>query len=142
MCAKLVVNLPMLSFGEKVQIDFAHDRPVLIRIACQAMRSVPCSDSQMVGKIPCCVADSGTKETVLLNFLRCDRFFRMLIQNNLNLARIGTKHTDFQIVTNPVRTQHSKGVGMLPSDKAVYFVGRHSSDLESFHLTVEKLKQL
>ena len=94
MRAELVVNLPVLSFGEKMQIDFAHDRPVLIGIACQVMRSVPGSNSEMVWKIPRCVPDSRAKETVLLNFLRCDRFFRVLIQHDVNPARIGPKHTN------------------------------------------------
>src|SRR5436305_15044560 len=41
MRAELVVNIPMLSFGEKMQIDLAHDRPVLIGIASQVTPSVP-----------------------------------------------------------------------------------------------------
>ena len=133
MRAELIVNLPMLSFGEKMQIDLAHDRAVLIGIACQVMRSVPGGNSEMVRKIPCCVPDSRAKETVLLDFLRCDRFFRMLIQHDLNLARIGTKDANLQIVPNPVRTQHSKGVGMRPSHKPAHFVRWQSSDLERFH---------
>jgi hypothetical protein len=87
----------------------------------------------MVWKIPRCVPDRRAKESVLLNFLRCDRLFRMLIQHDLNLARIGTKDANLQIVPNPVWTQHSKGVGMRPSDKAAHFVRWQSSDLERFH---------
>jgi hypothetical protein len=94
MRAKLVVNVPMLSFGEEMQIDFAHDRPVLIGIACQVMRALPGGNSDMVWKIAGCVPDSRAKETVLLNFLRCDRFFRMLIQHDVNPARIGPKHAN------------------------------------------------
>ena len=94
MRSELIVNLPVLSFGEKMQIHLAHDRPVLIGIACQVMGSIPGSDSELVWKIACCVPDSRAKETVLLNFLRCDRLFRMLIQHDLNLARIGPKDTN------------------------------------------------
>ena len=36
MRAELFVNLPVLSFGEEMQIDLAHDRAVLIRIARRA----------------------------------------------------------------------------------------------------------
>src|SRR5437868_11587351 len=133
MRAELIVNLPMLSFGEKMQIDLAHDRAVLIGIACQVMRSVPGGDSEMVRKIPCCVPDSRAKETVLLDFLRCNRFFRMLVRHYLNLARIGPKGANLQIVPNSMRTQHSEGVGMGPSDKEVHFIRWQSSDLERFH---------
>jgi hypothetical protein len=87
----------------------------------------------MVRKIPRCVPDNRAKETILLNFLCCDRFFRMLIKHNLNLPCIGTKDTNLQIVPNPMRTQHSKRIGMFPADETVYFVRRQSSDLESFH---------
>ena len=97
------------------------------------MRSVPGSDSQVVWKIPRCVPDSRAEKTVLLNFLRCDRLLGMLIYYNLDLARIGTKDTDFQVVSNPMRTQHSKRIGMRPADEAAHFVRWQSSDLESFH---------
>src|SRR5947208_15150747 len=81
MRGELIVNLPMMSFGEKMQIDLAHDRAVLIGIACQVMRSVPGGDSEMVRKIPCCVRDSRAKQTVLLKYLDFDRFIRMWIQH-------------------------------------------------------------
>jgi len=87
----------------------------------------------MVWKVSRCVPDSRAKETVLLNFLRCDRFFRMLIQHNVNPARIGPKHANLQTVPNPVRPQYSKRIGMFPGDKAVHFVRWQSSDLERFH---------
>jgi hypothetical protein len=96
----------------------------------------------MIWKIPGCVPNSRAKETVLLNFLRCDRLFWMLIQHDLNVARIGSKDTDLQIVANSVRTQDSKGIGMDASDEAVHFVRRQSSDLERFHHVVKKLKEL
>jgi len=133
MRAELFINLPVLSFSEEVQIDFAHDRPVLIGIAGQVMRSVPGSDSQMVWKIPCCVSDSRAEKTVLLNFLRCDRLLGMLINYDLDLARIGTKNTDFQVVSNPMRTQHSKGIGMRAADKAAHFIRWQPSNIEWFH---------
>jgi hypothetical protein len=69
----------------------------------------------------------------------------MLIQHDLNLARIGTKDANLQIVPNPVRTQHPKGIGMRPADEAAHFVRGQSSDLERFHdlgLQVKKLKEL
>jgi hypothetical protein len=110
MRAELVVNPPMLSFGEEMQIDFAHDWPVLIGIACQDGRSVPSSNSDLVWDIPRCVPDSRAKETVLLNLLRWDRFFRMLIQHDLYLAGIGPKDTNLQIVSDPMRAQHSKRI--------------------------------
>src|SRR5262249_11113076 len=124
MRAKFFVNLPVLAFGEEMQIDFPHDRPVLVGIACQAMRSVPSGDPETVRNIPSCVPDSRSKETGLMDFLRCDRLIGMLIQHDLDLARVRPKNAYFQILSNPVRTQDTEGIRMRPGNEAAHFVRR------------------
>src|SRR5260370_36590659 len=72
-CAKLFVNLPVLSLAEQMLINLAHDRAVLIRIARQRLRAVPRCEAQMVIEIARCARHSRAEETVPVNSLRRDR---------------------------------------------------------------------
>ena len=133
MGAKLFVNLPVLSFGEEMQIDFAHDRTVLIRIAYEALRSVRGRDAELVIEVARRAGHSRAKETVAMNFLGSDRFFRLPVQGDVDLAGVGPENADLEIVAHPVRSQNPERIGMRSGEKPIQFVGRQPRDLERFH---------
>src|SRR5206468_13068358 len=105
--AKLIVSLPVLPCDEEMQIDRAHDGPVLIWIPRGMMRAVPRSEPEMVWKIAGRPGGTRAKESVLLNLLCCDRLLRCSIEQYLNRACVRAKDTNLQIITNAVRTQHA-----------------------------------
>src|SRR5215831_19938709 len=115
-----------------MQIHLAHDRPVLIRIARDLLRSVPSRDAQMVGKVARRAQDGGAKESVLLNSFCYDRLVGVSIQYDFDLARVGAKDADFQILANPMRPQHAEWIGMRSSDEIFHLIRRHSRDFKRF----------
>src|SRR5260370_21650754 len=102
-CAKLFVNLPVLSFAEQMLINLAHDRAVLIRIARQRLRAVPRCEAQMVIKVAPGSRHSRAEETVAMNFLRSDRPGCLLIQHNVDPSRISPESADLPLVPHPLR---------------------------------------
>jgi ubiquitin C-terminal hydrolase len=87
----------------------------------------------MIWHIPRGAGNSRKKESLLLNLLRCDWLVRFSIEQDVDRARVRTKHTNLQIVTNAVRTQDAKRIGMCPTDEAAHLVTGHSGNLEGFH---------
>src|SRR5437870_10164202 len=126
MGAELFVNLPVLSFRVEMQIDLAHDWPVLVGIARELLQSIPGSHTETVWKIPRRPRPGRTKETVLVNSLRRDRLLRMTIQHNLDRARVRAEYPDLQIITHAVRTQDTERIRMRACDEGFYFVGAQS----------------
>src|SRR5881397_3000802 len=116
-----------------MQIDLAHDRPVLIRIARELLQSVPTSDTNLIWHISRRVGDSCAKKSILLNPLRCDRLLRFTIQHDLDRASVWTENTNLQIIAHAMRTQDAKRIGMNSPDEAAHLVTRQSVDLEGFH---------
>ena len=133
MRAKLFVNFPVLPFGKEMQINLAHDRPVLIGIACELLRSIPGSHTETVWKIPRRPGPGRTKETVLVNSLRRDRLLRMTIQHDLDRARVRAEYPDLQTITDAVRTQYAERIRMRSCDEVFHVIGRQSRDLKTFH---------
>ena len=133
MGAKLFVNLPVLSLGEEMQIDFPHNRAVLIRIAHELLRSVRGCDAEMIIEVARRAGHSRAKETVAMNFFGSDRFFRHPVQGDVDLAGVGAENADLQIIAHPVRSQNPERIGMRSVEKPVQFIGRQSRDLERFH---------
>src|SRR5207244_1895069 len=107
---KFLVNLPVLSLGEEMQIDLAHDRPILIGVARELIRAIPFCDAQMIRRVPCRARDSRTEETFLFDSLRCDRLLRFTIQYDLDRARVRAKDANLQIVPYPMRPQHAERI--------------------------------
>src|SRR5437763_9862397 len=97
MRAKFFINLPVLSFGEQMQIDVAHDWPVLIRIPRELFWAVRFYDAEMVWNVALCVGSSGAKETFLIDPFRSDRFVRFSIEQNLHRARVREKNPDLHV---------------------------------------------
>src|SRR5881628_177510 len=139
MGAELLVNLPVLPFGKKMQIHLAHNGPVLIGIARERLRSIPGGHTEMVWKIPRRPGPGRTKETVLVNSLRRDRLLCMTIQHNLDRVRVRTEYADLQIITDAVRPQHAEWIRMGPGDEPAHLVTRHTGYVESFHGWVDRL---
>ncbi len=116
-----------------MQIDLAHDWPVLIWIPREMLRSVPRSEPEMIWKIAGRAGDTRAKESVLLNLLCCDRLLRCSIEQYLNRACVRAKNANLQIITNAVRTQHAERIRMNSADEAAHLVTRQSGNLEGFH---------
>src|SRR6266542_808626 len=87
----------------------------------------------MIWHIPCRAGNSRKKESFLFNSLRCDGLIRFSIEQDVDRARVRTKHTNLQIVTNAVRTQDAKRIGMYSPDEAAHLITRQSGNLEGFH---------
>ena len=133
MGAKFVVYLPVLAFGEQMQIDLAHDWPVLIWIPREVLRSVQACDAQMIREIAGRARHGRAKESVLLNSLRCNRLLWFSIQHDIDRARVRAKDTNLQIIANAVRTQHAERVSMSTGHEAVDLITRQAGNLESFY---------
>ncbi len=134
MGAKFVVYLPVLAFGEQMQIDLAHDWPVLIWIPRDVLRSIPARDTEMIREIAGRARHGRAKEPILPNSLRCNWLLRFSIQHDIDCARVGTKDSDLQIVANSVRTQHAERISMSTGNEAAHLVTRQAGNLESFRL--------
>src|ERR1041385_6712673 len=104
MRAELVVNLPVLSFCEQMQIYLAHEWAILISIPHELFRAIPFCDAQTVGEIARRARQGCAKKSILLNSFCGNRLAGVSIQHDLDLARVRPKDANFQIVTNPVRT--------------------------------------
>src|SRR5437773_12523249 len=73
MRAEFLINFPMLSLGKQMQVDLAHERSVLIWIACELLRSIPTLDGKSIIEIAGRAGHGCAKKTVAMNSLRCDR---------------------------------------------------------------------
>src|SRR6516164_6194418 len=104
MRTKLFINFPVLSFTEKMQIDVAHDRTVLICIPHELFRPVQFYDIEMVRNPALRAGYRSAKETLRVATLRSDRFVRFSIQHDLNGLRVRTKDPDLHVVANFVGT--------------------------------------
>jgi len=128
-----------------MQIDLAHDWPVLIRIARALLRSIPANDLEMIWDIARRAGDSRTKESVLMNSLSRYRLLRFSIQHYINHARVRAKDPDLQIIANSMRTQQAERIGVSSAHEAAHLVTRQSRDVESFHTfsyTFEAVKRI
>src|SRR5262249_12666531 len=103
MGAELVVNLPVLSFGEKMQVHLAHNGAVLIRIARGLLRPVPSRDTELIRDIARCARHGCAKESILVDALRRNRLLRFSIKNYVDRTRIWSKDSNLQIFANPMR---------------------------------------
>jgi hypothetical protein len=114
MRAKLFVNLPMLSFREQMQIDFAHDRAIAIRIARRPLRLVPVSDAEVVIQITGRRWDPRAKEPVTMNFVGVNWRARLSIHQELYFLGIGSENAHDQVVpTNRWGPKIRKGSGWV-----------------------------
>jgi len=116
-----------------MQIDFAHNGPVLVRISRELFRPIRRYYAQMVIEIARCARYGRAKETFAMNSLRFDRLLRLLIEHDFYLARIGAESANLQIVADTMRSQDAERIGMRSCEKSVQFVGRQAGNLERFH---------
>src|SRR5437763_14741649 len=97
MRAKFFINLPVLSFGEQMQIDVAHDWPVLIRIPRELFWAVRLYDAEMVRNVALRARNTGAKRTVLIARFRIDRLVWFLIEHDLDLPRVPAQGPDHHV---------------------------------------------
>src|SRR6266446_9706938 len=142
MGAELLVNLPVLPFGKKMQIHLAHDRTVLIRIARGLLRPVPSRETEMIWDIARCAWHSRAKESVLVAALCCNRLLQFSIKNDVDRAHIWPKHSNLQIVAHPMGPQHAEWIGVSPGDGPAHLVTRHTGYVESFHALFKSVGRL
>src|SRR3954454_16741312 len=99
----------MLPFGEKVNVDLAHDHAIGIWIARHLFAAVPTFDLQGVRNIARAFLERGLEETVALNFLRLDNG-SIGIELDGHLPRVGTKNADEDVVAQSMWTQNPKRI--------------------------------
>src|SRR5437773_9946728 len=136
MRSELVIDFPVLSFGEEMQIDLTHNRAVLIRITRQLFRAIPRREAKMIIEVTRRAGHTRAKKTVPMNPLCGDRLSRWSIQNDVDLFCIRPKHADLQIIANAVWSQNAEWIGMGPGEKTVQFIGRQSRDFERSHTSI------
>src|ERR1700730_8374035 len=109
--AELVVNLPVLPFAEKMQIDFAHDRSIAVGIAHDTFRSVPIGKAKLGSKVAGRLRHRRAKKAIPMNLFRFDwRLRRNLrgsvsgspIQHDVDLLYVRLKHPDDPIIAEPM----------------------------------------
>jgi len=137
--AKVRRQFKMPPFVEQVQIDFAHDRAVLIRIAHGVFRSVPIGDLQPIIEIASRVRNFRLKKPVAMNFLRLDR--RLPVLDDIDLARVGTKGANRQIVSHPVRSENAERIGMRAGEENIQFVDGQAGYFEGTHARISNLER-
>src|SRR2546423_732559 len=70
MRTEFVVKTPMLAFGEKMNVHFAHDHAIGIRVARDLFAAVPAFDFQGVRNITRAFHERGLEKAFTLDFLR------------------------------------------------------------------------
>src|SRR5207302_7990451 len=101
------------------QIDFTHNRTVLIRITRQLLRAIPRREAKAIIEIARRAGYSHAKKTVPMNPLSGDRLSRWSIQNDVDLFCIRPKHADRQIIANAVCSQYTVWIVMCLGLKVV-----------------------
>ena len=74
MGAEFLVELPMLAFAEKVEIDLPHDDAIGIGVAGDLFGAVPPLDLKHVGDVALAVLQGGLEKTVAVDLLGWDDF--------------------------------------------------------------------
>ena len=122
MRAEFLVKLPVLAFGEKMQVHLAHDCSVAIRIVERAFRAVPAHRSHTIIAVTLFSGQHCLKKSVVMNSFRRDLLLRG--KDDCNFARIRPKDANNQIVSNAMRTENPKRIGMRSFNERSQFVGR------------------
>ena len=133
MRAKFFVNFPVLSFGEEMQIDIAHNGAVLIRIPHELFCAVQFYEAELVRNVALRAGNCGAKEPFLIDSFRSRWLVRFSIEHDLDRARVRAKGSNLHIIADLVRTQHAKRIRMKASDKPVDLVPRDAGNLKRFH---------
>ena len=124
MRAELFVELPMLAFANKMQIDLAHDRAVVVGIAHRVFRSVPVRDPQVIIEIARRVWNLAPEKIRPDEFSPPRRCPSGTIGHNFDLARVRAKHANREIVPHPMRSENAERIGMRAGQKAVQLIRR------------------
>jgi len=87
-----------------MQIDVAHDWPVLIRIPRELFWAVRLYDAEMVRNVALRARNTGAKKPFLIARFRSDRFVWFSIEHDLDRPRVRAKDPDLHVIANLVRT--------------------------------------
>ena len=132
MRAEFFVEPPVLSLPEEVQIDFAHDHAVGIRIARNLFATVPAFDLEGVRNVARTFLQCGLEKTVALNFFRRNER-AIVVELDRYLARIGTKHADQNVFAQAVRAENAKWIWVRALQKSAQLVSHKDGNVELFH---------
>src|SRR5436309_15171138 len=114
-----------------MEIELAHDRAELIRIAHRRLRSVPIRDLKPIIQVARRVRHARLKKSVPMNLLCFD--WLSTIRDDVDLARIRTKRADGEIVAHSMRTQNPKRIAVRAGEKAIQLVRWNSGNGKRFH---------
>ena len=135
MRAKLFVDLEMISLGEEMQIHLAHDRPVTIRIVHDLLRPVPACDPQEIIAVALFLGKYALEETVALYSLhRIELIAVVRQQHDFHFLCVRPENADHEIVSQPVRSQHSERIVMRPQKKRGQLIRRQTEKSELAHV--------
>src|SRR2546430_15933540 len=95
---EFIVDSPVLTFGEEMQIYLAHNRAVTVWIARRPFRAGVGGEMKVIIQITCPSGDRRTEETVAVDFFRFDLAAAgMAVQHHRNPLNVGSKNTYRQI---------------------------------------------
>ncbi len=117
MRAKFVVEPLVISLGEKVQIDLAHDRPIAVGIAQQLLGAVESDDFHEIGKIARFVGHGRLVKPLDVQPLGRKDLGRIVRRHDLNLLRLRSKNANDQIVAGAMRAEDAKWIGVGTVEK-------------------------
>ena len=127
MRAEFLIEFPVLAFGEKMQVHFAHDRSVAIRIVQRALGAIPPNRAHAVIAVTFFPGQHRLEKSVVMNSFRGDLLLRW--ENNFYFACIRSKDANNQIVTHAMRTEDPEWIGMRSFDERLQFRYRSQSSV-------------
>src|SRR5881628_741797 len=75
-----------------------------------------------------CVWNFRLKKSVAMNLFRFDRF--LPIHHDVDLARVGAKRANRQIVAHSMRSENAERIGMRAGKKTIQLIRRQPGDGE------------
>src|SRR5207248_7543964 len=132
MRTEFVVKAPMLAFGKKMNVHFAHDHAIGIGVTGDLFTAIPPFDLQGVRNITRAFLESGLKKAFTLNFLRWNNG-TIVVEFDRNLARVGAKNADQNVVTQSMRPEDAKRIRVRALQKRAQLIGHEDGNIESFH---------
>ncbi len=89
MRAKFLVKFEMISFRKEMQIHFAHDRAVAVRVVRDQLASIPPDDAQLINEVARPPRQDSLEETRGVQTIRLHVRFAAVSDNDADFLRIG-----------------------------------------------------
>src|SRR5436309_9411008 len=117
-----------------MQVHFAHDWAVPVRVAHNLFRSIASGHTKTVIKIAGSTGHARAEKTIAMNLLRFDLSVRLPIQHDVDLFHVGPENADGQIVADAVWSQYPEWIGMCRREKCVQLVRRQPDNFKRSHV--------